>query len=53
MQPAVIYVQNNDNTVKLTIYLGLKALSFLGRPLGKTLWLHAPCVSQSVSVCVC
>ena len=23
---------------------------FLGRPLGKTLWLHALCVSQFVSV---
>ena len=26
--------------------------SFLGHPLGKTLWLHASSVSQSVSECV-
>ena len=33
--------------------LGCSECSSLGRPLGKTLWLHASSVSQSVSQSVC
>ena len=56
----VTQLQNHFVPVKILVYghcdkllelcnLGL----FLGRPLGETLWLHAPCVRQSVSQCVC